>query len=282
VVSAPLDEHYLPGNEIVDAPKSLRRHQLRILGAVDLRNANGDEVASILAQPKRLGLLCYLALAHARFTRRDTLLALFWPELSDEQARNNLRQSVHYLRRELGSDVLEVRGDGSLAVDPERLWCDAAAFLELSQSGRYAEALDLVRGELLPGLFVPGASPELEQWFDAQRVRLRGLAADTAMAHAEEREAAGHAVDAVRWGRWAFERVPQSEAILRRLIALLDRRGDRFGALLAYDQFARLLADEFEATPSPETVALIDAVRRGATQGDSTAVAAADSTPEAT
>jgi DNA-binding SARP family transcriptional activator len=52
------------------------------LGVLDLRGPDGLELRSVLQQPKRLGLLAYLAIASPhRFHRRDSLLALFWPEL---------------------------------------------------------------------------------------------------------------------------------------------------------------------------------------------------------
>jgi len=41
----------------------------------------------VLAQPKRVALLAYLAAATPRrLHRRDSLLALFWPELDQEHA----------------------------------------------------------------------------------------------------------------------------------------------------------------------------------------------------
>ena len=53
--------------------------ELRTLGAVDLRSADGVELRAVLVQPKRTALLAYLAVADPRgFHRRDSLLALFW------------------------------------------------------------------------------------------------------------------------------------------------------------------------------------------------------------
>ena len=77
--------------------------QLRLLGGVDLVDPDGrGELRSVLVQPKRLALLVYLALAgDRRFRRRDTLVALFWPELDAEHARGALRQSLRFLRGEL-------------------------------------------------------------------------------------------------------------------------------------------------------------------------------------
>jgi len=70
--------------------------ELRILGGLNLLGAGGRELSSVLAQPKRVALLAYLAAATPRrLHRRDSLLALFWPELDQEHARAALRQALH-------------------------------------------------------------------------------------------------------------------------------------------------------------------------------------------
>jgi DNA-binding SARP family transcriptional activator len=74
--------------------------RLRILGSTELHDANGREIGSVLAQPKRLALLVYLA-ASGGFQRRDTLLGLFWPELDASRAREALNQALRFLRKEL-------------------------------------------------------------------------------------------------------------------------------------------------------------------------------------
>jgi hypothetical protein len=62
--------------------------QLHALGSVDLRRQGGTRSTAVVAQPKRLVLLAYLALVAARGSvRRDTLVATFWPELDAEHAR---------------------------------------------------------------------------------------------------------------------------------------------------------------------------------------------------
>src|SRR5215208_4043159 len=102
--------------------------RLLTLGAVDLRN-DGREMSTVVAQPKRLALLVYLASARPRgFHSRDTLLALFWPESDGERARNSLRQALHHLRRSLGEGAVPGRGDREVGVDPALVECDAASF----------------------------------------------------------------------------------------------------------------------------------------------------------
>ena len=48
------------------------------------------------------GLLVYLALQNNKPLSREVLTALFWPEESEENARNNLRQALYQLRKLLG------------------------------------------------------------------------------------------------------------------------------------------------------------------------------------
>src|SRR5260370_18722313 len=81
--------------------------EFRILGALNLLGAGGHELKSVLAQPKRVALLAYLAAATPRrLHRRDSLVALFWPELDQEHARPALRQALHGLRHALGDGLL--------------------------------------------------------------------------------------------------------------------------------------------------------------------------------
>src|SRR5688572_11157846 len=91
-----------------------------MLGTVDLRDTEGREVRAVLRRPKLLALLAYLGIARpAGFHRRDTLVALLWPELDHAHARNALRQAVHSLREALGRDALVSRSDEELGVNDE-------------------------------------------------------------------------------------------------------------------------------------------------------------------
>lgn len=44
--------------------------RLRTLGALDFRGPDGAELGAVLAQPKRVALLCYLAMAIPRGPHR--------------------------------------------------------------------------------------------------------------------------------------------------------------------------------------------------------------------
>ena len=234
---------------------------LRLLGPLVLIDAGRREVASLLPQTRRLALLAYLAaVPSGRFHRRDTLLALFWPELDQEHARAALRQALHVLRSALGPGVLATRGDEEIGLDSRGLTCDVPAFDDAVAAGRLGEALELYRGHLLEGFFISGA-PEFERWVDEERSRLRRSACQAAGALADRCQADGEVPRASDWARRAAALDPEDETSVRRLVLLLDAQGDRAGAIQVYDAFAQRLAEEYEAEPSAETRALIGAVR---------------------
>jgi len=243
------------------APKGLRMIEFRLLGALDLTDAEGREVKSLLTRSRRLALLAYVAAATPRgFHRRDTLLALFWPELDQEHARAALRQALHVLRGALGAEVVVTRGDDEIALNVDSLWCDVTAFDAAIAAGRLGEALELYRGEMLGGFFISGAG-EFERWLETERARLRQAASRSAQALVEQCEAVDDVHAAVEWARRAGRLAPREEGPLRQLVTLLDRIGDRAGAVAAYEQFAARLKVDFEAEPAAETKALLTAVR---------------------
>jgi DNA-binding SARP family transcriptional activator/TolB-like protein len=245
--------------------------KLRTLGSLELTSADSDAVASVLAQPRRAALLCYLAIAVPRgFHRRDTLSALFWPEYDAEQARHALRQSVYFLRRALGSNTIVSRGDDELALACEQVRCDVWEFDAAVDQGRPADALALYRGELLAGFHI-SAAPDFERWLDEERSRVRRRAAEAGWALAAAREREGDSAGAEEAARRAAALSPTDETALRRLLLLLERLGDRAAVVRVYQDFARKLQGEYELEPSAETRALVGRIR--AEPGESQATA---------
>lgn len=235
--------------------------ELRTLGVTGLHGLDPRTVDVVLGQPKLLALLVHLALAApGGYSRRDTLLGLFWPDHDQVHARNALSQALYRLRRALGSRTIRRRGTGEVGLDSGRVWCDAVAFDTALEEGDREGALELYRGDLLDGFHVSGVV-DLERWLEVERSRRRKQATDAAASLAEERAAAGDTGAAIRWADRAASLTPYDEGALRRLITLLDRAGDRAQALAVYDRFVARLGEELQVAPSPETQAMIDAVR---------------------
>ena len=234
---------------------------LQTMGGVSVGSGIGRE-ASFVVQPKRLALLIYLALAEThRLRRRDSLAGLFWPDLDADHARAALSESLRYLRRTLGDEVVLHRGSEEVGTNPALLTCDVTAFREACSAERAAEALNLYRGPFLDGFFIGHAAAELEDWVTETRTRLATEANRMAWLESRRCELGADPASALRLGRWALEQQPMDEAAVRRLISLHDRIGDRTGALSVYDAWVRQVQEAFNAEPAPETVALIDAVK---------------------
>ena len=233
---------------------------LRVLGGVDLRDArDADAGERLLAQQKHVALLALLALPRSRdgrphHWRRDRLVGLLWPELSQERARNALSKALTQVRAALGADAIVTRGDEEVALAPDALGCDATLFQTEAEDGLLTRALERYRGDLLPGLHVAGCA-ELDRWVDAERAELQATAAGAAWALARRLEGDGALTDAARIARRAVRIAWDDERALRRAMGMLARLGDRAGALRLYDEFARRLRAEYDAEPSPETLA---------------------------
>jgi len=236
--------------------------QLRLLGSTEFSGAGRPELQSLLAQPKSLGVLAYIALAPPPgYRRRDTIVALFWPGQDQPHARGALRRILYLLRDALGGGALVRRGVEDIAVAPHLLTTDVAAFDRACAAGTWPDALALYRGDLLEGFYLSGVAPEFDHWLDQERHRLRKRARWAAEQLSEAELAAGNLAAAAELASRAVNLVPDDEPQLRRLLRLLAELGDGAGANRAYQTFAERIASEFDATPAPETQALIATIR---------------------
>ncbi|MEO6211469.1 MAG: BTAD domain-containing putative transcriptional regulator [Gemmatimonadaceae bacterium] len=236
--------------------------KLRTLGRLELVTGEATATQVLAAQPKPLALLAYLALATPRGQHsRDSLLALFWPELGDDEARRALRQALHRVRYHVGDSLLKSEREGQIGISNDGSWCDAIAFEQALEGGRDEEALSLYHGAFLDGVFVSDVSPDFEQWVDLTRTRLRERAASAAGSLTDRANRAGDRETAVRWATQACQLAPEDEAHSRALMTALAAAGNRAGALRSYKSFVDRMEREFDAEPSKETTALAASLR---------------------
>jgi DNA-binding SARP family transcriptional activator len=255
--------------------------ELSLLGPQAVRDSDGRELTSLPAQPKRFAFLARLAVGGGDgYHQRDSLAAMFWPEMDQFAARRALRNTLYHLREALGDGVIVTRGDEAVAIDPARLTCDVTRLRDAVAASRYEEAVELARGELLAGMHVPNAGEAFEEWLSRERRRVDDLVMRAVRALAEREEQAGHLVAAARWAQRACALAPGDEGWIRRTMVLLDAGGDTGGALRLYEAAARRLASEFEATPSAETVALAGRIRDGGGKRMPASSAVASAAPE--
>lgn len=233
--------------------------RLLLLGALEV---DGPDVTrhqiGVTRRPGHVALLAYLALAGRAFSSRDLVQALFWPEHDHPHARHNLNQWLYALRRTLGGGVVVSRGAAAIGLSSDHLWCDAAALLDALDADNRALALDLYRGDLLPGFHLPSAPP-FQEWLDGKRRQLRRRVGLAALDHAVEEEQHGRVREAAAAARRAAE-LTSEELVVQAVIRLLDRLGDRSSAVLVFREFRRRLARDLDLDPSPETIRVVRAL----------------------
>ncbi len=111
---------------------------------------------------------------------RERLATLFWPEESEQNACNNLRQSLHQLRKLLGD--LEKPAIPYLLVTRQTVQfnlqsdceLDVSQFLQAVENSDLETAVSHYHGDLLPGFTCD--SLEFESWLRQERETLRHLA----------------------------------------------------------------------------------------------------------
>jgi serine/threonine-protein kinase len=130
------------------------------------------------------------------------------------------------------------------------------------ERGLLARAVDLYRGDLMPGFFLDGCA-EFDSWLEEQRTSLREATVAACWALAQHLESGNNLTEASRYAKKVTRLDKSSERLLRRSMQMLERLGDRAGALTIYDEFKRRLKKDLDAEPSPESEMLANALRSG-------------------
>ncbi len=218
-----------------------------------MSGTDAETAAPLLAKPKALALLAYIAIARPRgYRRRDEILALLWPDSATEQARNALRQSLFLLRSHLPPGTLVSRGAEEIAIDASKLAIDVRDFEDQADAGQGGAALAEYEGALLDG-FRLYANSDFDAWLMVERARLHSRAVRTAMQLAARSIADGDADARVRWIAQALELSPHDEDVLREAMALLQRAGDERGAQSLFADAALRFRNDLDIALSPET-----------------------------
>jgi len=227
--------------------------ELRLLGPFRARLGSGETVA--LPTRKTEALLAYVALAPDRTATRQTLAALLWGDMPEEQARHNLRQALFALRRALSGPAAEalVVAPNEVRLDAKHVSVDVAEFERHLAVEPHAlgEALTVYEGDLLDGLDLDEGS--FEEWLSSERTRLRERAVDVAARLLRQRSDADDVPEAIQAALRLVTLDPVQETGHRALMRLYARQGRRTAALRQYQVCAGILRRELGATPSAET-----------------------------
>ena len=230
---------------------------LRALGDFSLL-ANGTQASG---GPRLRALLTYLALHRDAPQPRAHVAFLLWPDATEAQARNNLRQTLHQLRQtlpEVGRLLLiDAR---TLQWNPATL-CDLdiaafdAALAEAAAATQHGDqpgvraALEradrLYVGDLLPDCF--------DDWIAPERDRLRRLHSQALEDLLRLLETHGETRAAIQCAQRLLALDPLSEDRYRDLMRLYARNQDRASALHVYHTCVSTLQREMGVEPGAAT-----------------------------
>ena len=250
---------------IVTARTNTPPLSIRTFGALTIARGDATQPLHLATHPVE-ALLVYLA-CQDRPLGRDELAELLWPERTQEQARANLRVSLHRLRGQVEPYLLTTRQQ--LALNPAAVVdLDARQFERHLAAGEFAAAVTLYRGDFLDGFYLDG-SPAFEQWALLERERLRTLALAAYQQLVDQAATAGQLDAATAYAQRLLQLDPWHEPTHRRLMRLLAQAGQRRAALAQYETCRTLLTAELGVAPDEATTALYEQIR---TQAQDTAI----------
>jgi DNA-binding SARP family transcriptional activator/Tfp pilus assembly protein PilF len=233
--------------------------RLRTFGGLALDAADGARRPEI--SPRRLALLAVIGSARGGIAR-DSLLSMFWPESTEERARNALNQALFVLRRDLPSGAIVVSAS-NVRLEASIVACDAAQFEEAVEQGALDTAAGLYGGTFLDGVHIRDAA-EFDGWRDIEMARLARVYAGVIERLADGAEASGDMANAVRWWQRLAVLDPGNSRIALRLMHACVAARDPAAAIRHANTHRVLLREEFGISCDPGVLELADRIRSGA------------------
>jgi DNA-binding SARP family transcriptional activator len=232
---------------------------LTTLGGLSIVGPDGAPTG--LAPRKRaLALLTLAASSAKEGISRDRAMALLWPELDTASARNNLKQTVFGIRQALQIEVFD-RTSPNLRLQPREIVVDLHHFEHALAAGAHEEAVGDYTGPFLDGFFLPNLV-EFDRWVERVRQRLDLGYARALESLAVRARLRSDVSSAIHWYRRLVEYDPVSTSSVLGLMLTLVAASEPLEALKHYQQHAKLLRDEFDATPSQKIEVAAERIRQ--------------------
>jgi len=235
-----------------------------------LRVIQAEQVHTRFRTHKAGLLLCYLALHLQQNHPRERLLELLWPDMEIEVARTNLSTTLSQLRRQLeptggGAKTVLIGDRQHLRLNPDAVSTDVADFDRLIRQARpeqdavartalLHQAVELYRGELLPGCYDGWATPEQTRCQSAYLECMRRLT--------HLLEEAGQYPDALAMAQRIVASDPYAEEAYQAQMRLLVRLKRPSVALQLYAELEQRFQRELGARPSVTTRQMAETLRQ--------------------
>lgn len=256
------DWHHLLPTRHAPAASDLPRLRVQAFGALRIERDGVPLEPEGKAPRKPLELLALLVAQGGRALDASEVIDELWPSLDAEAPRASLDMAVSRLRRLLGQpEALRFSG-GRLWLDPQRLWCDVAAFETLRLAADAGserapwQALALYHEPLLGGSTIGGR-------LLVRRQQLARQLCDLALTAAQRLQACGAADQAARLLQRALDCEPLCEPLHRALMQAQLALGERAEVLRTWLGCDMLLRTRLGVAPTAATAALAALARAG-------------------
>ena len=222
---------------------------MRLLDGFSVRLGGVPVAGAAWHRRKSAELVQLLALAPGARLHRERVVHALWPDLLLEQALPRLHKAAHFARRALSTapGAIELQQDMVALAPGHALRVDAVEFEAAARRALDRDPPDVRACAQLVADRTPVLLPDtVEDWVEVHRDRYRLLVEQLLVA-------------AERWEA-VLRLDPVNEAAHLGLLRSALRRGDRAAGLRTFASMERVLAEELQAAPGPDAVALRDAL----------------------
>ena len=224
---------------------------LRLLGPPQLLAENSW---TSLAEDKPTLLLLYLA-SKQSYVARDEILGIFYPDITQSNARTNLRRLIARASKYPLGKSLDKQGENLCL----KIQTDVMDFQEANKQSKWLEAIDHYRGDFLAGFSV-NATAQLENWFAIEKASLKNSwhrALLKGAVHLEEKNQHDKALELLEH----LLKDALNEDVLQTYMRNAYLSGQRSEALKAYEDFRNKIKAELDLEPLSDTKALAELIR---------------------
>ncbi|MBN1992498.1 MAG: DNRLRE domain-containing protein [Anaerolineae bacterium] len=224
----------------------------------------GDTLLTLPTPNKVLALWAYLLLKRQQPLLRDHLAYLLWPDVTEAEARANLRRHLHLLRKQLPAPAKDtpwiLTTHQTIQWNPAATyWLDVAVLEEFdpaeAEETIWTDLSQTYRGDLLAGFY--------DDWMLAERDRLQQRYLQLLTQRIAAQKQRGNWPGAIDAARRLLAADTLREEPYRELMEMYYRAGDRAAALGEFEKCRTMLHVELQAEPMPETLALRQAILNG-------------------
>ena len=236
--------------------------EVRLLGQFVV-NLDGMPV-QINSRPAQ-SLLAFLMIDSGKAFRREKLAGLLWPDTSETNARNNLRQALWRIRKSLVIENSESQpfflvDDLTITFNAKSdFYLDVNKFEEKSDKHtpihQIIETVSLYQGELLPGFY--------DDWIVLERERLQSLFESHIGLLINRLVEAQKWTEVIEWGEHWISLGGVPEPAYRSLMTAHAAQGDLSSVATVYHRCKDSMQNDLGLEPSETTQTLFEQLKSG-------------------